>query len=107
MILTDKARKDFNHYRFEVLKDSIDKSYGIHHRLVINNLIIQWLDTVGIMIEYVYCAYTNSWQGCLVKSDIHFPKIYFEGVDTEAYEYRQEATEAAIKLANEIYNKRV
>ena len=97
MILTVKAKKDFILWLnkqpvapYEVMLDDIPKCY-------LNSLIIEWFDSVGI--------YVNS-------SGLTLSKTFISDVsvnDNCEYNYdgfrtRKEATEQAIKKANEIYN---
>ena len=99
MILTDKALDDF--YTWIEKEDFPLSKYAIKNNLVVNvvlnALIIEWFDSVGIYIgtesEYIYehvgfYAYVNN---------KNLNKIF---------ELRQEATEQAILKANEIYNER-
>ncbi|MCT3788477.1 hypothetical protein HZQ67_13970 [Elizabethkingia anophelis] len=61
-----------------------------------NALIIEFLDSVGIHVTVSYWSITNKWQDLI----LGFYNGSFE------HNTRQEATEAAIKKAVEIYNAR-
>ncbi|MCL1692029.1 hypothetical protein [Elizabethkingia anophelis] len=61
-----------------------------------NTLIIEWLDSVGIHITVSYWILAKKWQDIIL------------GMYNGSFKYdtRQEATEAAIKKAVEIYNEK-
>ena len=97
-ILTGKAKEDFYKYlniKDYKLFDYVRKKYA--NEIVSNALIIEWFDSVGI--------YVNS-------SGLTLSKTFISDVsvnDNCEYNYdgfrtRKEATEQAIKKANEIYN---
>lgn len=94
MILTGKCKKDFNtfiSYRLEYISSDclLDKT-------LLNSLIIEWFDSVGIIIN-ILNQDLQRWFYYEIKT---IEKIKgFELVRT-----RQEATEQAIFKANEIYN---
>ncbi|HFK5582122.1 TPA: hypothetical protein ACG0AV_002050 [Elizabethkingia anophelis] len=66
------------------------------NKTIINSLKIEWLDSVGIHVTVSYWSITNKWQDLI----LGFYNGSFE------HNTRQEATEAAIKKAVEIYNAR-
>lgn len=96
MILTGKAKKDFLNYVYGLgLQELLvyDVSY--------NAMVIEWLDSVGIILEIgVYSQDDNS----IVFSYTIYGKKSHE--TNEHYPTRRQATEAAIKESNEIYNSR-
>jgi hypothetical protein len=54
MILTDKSRKDFNNWRFEVKKNTDVNNYVFRYNdIVILSLIVDWFDSIGITIYVV------------------------------------------------------
>ena len=106
MILTGKTKEDFekwlkkqpfsnfNNYTKHIIIHN--KVYTDLNELFINALIIEWFDSVGIII-YTYQVKTESvelWQYCIKN----------EGESPFIYKSRQEATIEAIKKANELYN---
>lgn len=120
MILTGKSKNDFEKWYWnDWLLDS-DRSFlnndlndAINHlwksnELFLNRLITDWLDSVGIYIsiESVFDNMLGYHRGFQVQ-------IYQDGKqpisidkDNDVFESRQQATESAIKEANEIYNSR-
>ena len=103
MILTGKCREDFLNYCKQ--SESFMMTYA---DIYINALFIDWLDSVGIYIsiESVFDNMLGYHRGFQVQ-------IYQDGKqpisidkDNDVFESRQQATEEAIKQANEIYNSR-
>lgn len=105
MILTDKAKEDFEKW-FEKEYRTFATSYGENVDKINNYIAIEWFDTVGIDIDINLFREKNE-----IGS-----KVYFKAfVEDEIVEYdfgfryffsRQEATIEAIKKANEIYNQK-
>ena len=113
MILTGKAKEDFNKWYWnEWFEDKERDSYqnkedALSHLdftdIVFSNaILIEWLDSVGI---YVNTQITQTpvshkvYFECLIRSDR--TKV------SDFYTTRQEATKQAIIKANEIYNNRI
>ena len=95
MILTDKAKEDFKEWVFEnYYFQDLNVLYPLH---LIDTLIIEFFDSVGVYIG-VYSA-TNYSQYLMFEISIN---DYWIGEE----ENRQQATEQAIKKANDIYNER-
>jgi len=96
MILNGKAERDFCKWVFE--KHNI-QPYNIWNKIFLNALIIDWFDSVGIYINiepFYYKKQLYFKQYVLGYKDINEQNTYFK---------RTDATEEAIKKANEIYNK--
>ena len=98
MILTGKTKEDFILWLnnqpvapYEVMLDDIPKCY-------LNALIIEWFDSVGIYIEISF------YDDCYWTYNIYSNKPVLEKETANICNNRQEATEEAIKKANEIYN---
>ena len=96
MILTGKAKEDFYKYiNIEDYKlfDYVRKKYA--NEIVLNALIIEWFDSVGIYVnaelDYLHIVWFPT-----INNDWNFEEREFET--------RQEAIKEAIKKANEIYN---
>lgn len=103
MILTDKAKQDF------LLHCGQPEATVTAHIDVYMFAIIEWLDIIGIFISIegdfdTMLGYHRGFE-VHVYQDGKPPVSLLE--DNDVFETRQSATEAAIKLANEIYNKRV
>lgn len=102
MILTDKAKIEFEKWLF--------KEYDLYYYNIIseiiwlNALIIEWFDSVGIYISIeVYGTPDFKIQyesNVSTKTD----DWYLQGMLSEIYSTRQEATIKAIEKANEIFN---
>lgn len=101
MVLTGKAKKGFLNYVYGLgLQELLiyDVSY--------NAMVIEWLDSVGIYIHVdnltnvVMQNGEHAWQSYINRMFKNRKKC------TEWCETRQQATGAAIKEANEIYNLR-
>lgn len=104
MILTGKAKEDFENQICNILRYKHKENITNEKRAVdwineTNNLIksahiIEWLDSVKIFIEI------------LKNDDLFIFNIKFKSImfDDNFYKTRQQATEEAIKKANEIYN---
>lgn len=98
MILTGKA---LEHYK--IWFDKYYNDYWTYYQsklTILNALIIEWFDSVGIYIN-IENLYYQSWWSYKVKI---IPNIFEEKVMVKT---RQEATEQAIKKANEIYNETI
>jgi hypothetical protein len=89
VLITGKAERDFYKWLFE--KHNL-QPYNIFNRIFTNALIIEWFDSVGIYINII--GYSKTKWRVLVRSNYD-----------EYFNSRQQATEEAIKKANEIYNK--
>ena len=99
MILTGKAKEDFiEYYNNHSIKYLLSWTDFDDLPLVVKNaLIIEWFDSVGIYIN-IENLYYQSWWYYKVKQ---CPDTYEQVIMQNT---RQEATEEAIKKANEIYN---
>lgn len=110
MILTGLAKNDFlswygtgEHYFVTTLK-SIEQYAHI----------VEWLDGVGLIIIIDYNGWSNTLEVSIAPSDPHIPvfkldeksEILILKLNEESFTSRQQATEAAIKLADKIYNNR-
>ena len=106
MILTGKAKEDFYKYiNIEDYKlfDYVRKKYA--NEIVLNALIIEWFDSVGIYISINYVDFYDE-----LRNNTGFEtyvtnkglSIKFRSVSS-----RQEAIKQAIKKANEIYNEKI
>ena len=102
MILTGKAKEDFYKYiNIEDYKlfDYVRKKYA--NEIVLNALIIEWFDSVGIYVSINYVDFYNE-----IRNDKGFEAYVTKGISVKfrSVSSRQEATIQAIKKANEIYN---
>ena len=99
MILTGKAKKDFNKW----LNSDEDILQGLDlfqlNNTCIYALIIEWFDSVGIYINPRYNEVSEEFM-----PQIRFKPIRNNDDPKPFYKTRQEATEKAIEKANEIYN---
>ena len=106
-LLTGKAEEAFarwlddysqNHHKKEWLDNDfyLDEVYLPDE--ILNALIIEWLDSVGIYTEFEICHYCIAYTLKDFKSTILY-SCYI------GFETRQQATEQAIIKANELYNK--
>lgn len=106
MLLTNKAKEDFENYVLnknlghdsEVLisvynQETLFIDYKDVKKTLLNALIIEWFDSVGIYITFDY---------------LDLNKCFYSEILNENFEIikptRQEALTEAIKKANEIYN---
>lgn len=109
MKLTHKAKENFikwhkeNYSYISFEKFESEEEFNKHHKcrkVLINTLIMEWLDSVGIYVttnyNFIQLKFTNSVKN---KDTI----LYRGGL----YTSRQEATEKAIEKANLIYNEMV
>ena len=99
MILTEKAKKDFYKYiNIEDYKlfDYVRKKYA--NEIVLNALIVEWFDSVGIYIEISF------YDDCYWTYNIYSNKPVLEKETANICNNRQEALTEAIKKANEYYN---
>lgn len=119
MILTGKAKKDFENGIIEILKQkyseqifnndaALDWIYNVND-LILFAHIIEWFDSVGIYI------FINRWVAPLREIEWYFIITNKSGVHLNSHvskesrielDSRNEATKQAIKKANEIYNER-
>ena len=103
MILTGKAKEEFFNWLDNQGVNGIDISnwefekFHLLSNVSQNALIIEWFDSVGIYInvelDYLHIVWFPS-----IDNNWAFEEIEFKT--------RQEATEEAIKKANEIYNSK-
>lgn len=131
MILTDKAREDFNDWYWNVWFEDKEREsyqskeealYALNYTDVVfmNAILIEWLDSVGIYISTDYAViddstlafvysivkYLEEGKGRKKDSWDFIERIdSFDGYSTDYYADRQEATRQAIIKANEIYNE--
>lgn len=105
MILTRKAKEDFTDWCYSdidrIVMSVPELSYH-KNKIVQYALIIEWLDSIGYVIE-ISTMYYDGWHFTptlsLPNGDNIIPNMMKES--------RQEATLQVIIRANEIYNKRV
>ena len=108
MILTEKAKEDFENYVLnkklghdsEVLisvynQESLFINYNNVKETLLNALIVEWFDSVGICITSDYFELNNGFYSEILDSNFEIIKPT-----------RQEALTEAIKKANEIYNSK-
>jgi hypothetical protein len=100
MILTDKSRKDFNNWRFEVKKYRRDNYVSEYNDIVILSLIIDWFDSIGITI-YVVPIFGFG----VIKFEGFVDGLDISKIETEYLKTRREALENAIEKANLLYNQ--
>ena len=97
MILTDKAKEDFKEWVFEnYYFQDLNVLYPLH---LIDTLIIEFFDSVGIYIEIHYSRILGDKFLCIVNTEANYNLTSYQ-------DSRQQATEQAIKKANDIYNER-
>ena len=99
MILTGKAKEDFlEYYNNHSIKYLLSWTDFDDLPLVVKNaLIIEWFDSVGIYINIENLYYQSWWYYKVKKCPDTYKQVIMQNT-------RQEATEEAIKKANEIYN---
>ena len=108
MILTGKAKEDFENYVLnkelghdsEVLisvynQESLFINYNNVKETLLNALIIEWFDSVGIYITSDYFELNKGFYSEILNENFEIVKPT-----------RQEALTEAIKKANEIYNNK-
>ena len=108
MILTGKAKEDFENYVLnkelghdsEVLisvynQETLFIDYKDVKKTLLNALIIEWFDSVGIIITSDYFELNKGFYSEILESNFEIIKPT-----------RQEALAEAIKKANEIYNNK-
>ena len=108
MILTGKAKEDFENYVLnkelghdsEVLisvynQESLFINYNNVKETLLNALIIEWFDSVGIIITSDYFELNKGFYSEILNENFAIVKPI-----------RQEALTEAIKKANDIYNER-
>ena len=108
MILTGKAKEDFENYILnenlrhdsEVLisvynQETLFIDYKDVKKPLLNALIIEWFDSVGIIITSDYFELNKGFYSEILESNFEIIKPT-----------RQEALAEAIKKANEIYNNK-
>lgn len=108
-MLTDKARTDFVEYHYNQVNFA-EESHEDHWKLFLDTTeeihqqasVIDWLDSVKLYVEsglypddHGRVDFSGSIFGFLGEWD-----------DEKVYNTRQEATQAVIEKANELYNKR-
>ena len=93
MILNGKAKKDFK----EFLYNKYDVLYKLkdYHKTMLYAEIIEWFDSVGIIITSDYFELNKGYYSEILDSNFAIVKPT-----------RQEALTEAIKKANEIYNEK-
>ena len=97
MILTDKTKEDFKEWVFEnYYFQDLNVLYPLH---LIDTLIIEFFDSVGIYIEIHYSRILGDKFLCIVNTEANYNLTSYQ-------DSRQQATEQAIIKANEIYNAR-
>ena len=105
MILTGKAKEDFYKYiNIEDYKlfDYVRKKYA--NEIVLNALIIEWFDSVGIYISINYVDFYDE-----LRNNTGFETYVTNkglSVKFRSVSIRHEAIKQAIKKANEIYNEK-
>ena len=108
MILTGKTKEDFENYVLnkelghdsEVLisvynQETLFINYNNVKETLLNALIIEWFDSVGIIITSDYFELNKGFYSEILESNFEIIKPT-----------RQEALAEAIKKANEIYNNK-
>ena len=108
MILTGKAKEDFENYVLnkelghdsEVLisvynQETLFINYNNVKETLLNALIIEWFDSIGIYITSDYFELNKGFYSEILESNFEIIKPT-----------RQEALAEAIKKANEIYNNK-
>ena len=105
MILTGKTKEDFLRYYGDEIShlEEIEYDFLLESSIIRNALIIEWFDSIGIYIEVYRHNNRPTVQGFNSRI-VRRINGYYEcctAVDT-----RKEATEEAIKKANEIYNEK-
>ena len=108
MVLTGKAKEDFENYVLnkelghdsEVLisvynQERLFINYNNVKETLLNALIIEWFDSVGIIITSDYFELNKGFYSEILESNFEIIKPT-----------RQEALAEAIKKANEIYNNK-
>jgi hypothetical protein len=101
MILTGKAKKDFIKWLY--FKHNL-QPYNLFNEIIQYALIIEWFDSVGIYISINYVDFYDEF-----KNNTGFETYVTNkglSVKFRIVSIRQEATEQAIKKANEIYNNK-
>jgi len=116
MLLTGKCKKDFNNWRFEIKK--YRRNYvSEYNNLVVNNLIKQWFETIGFIIDTQPFLNKLGEEYETYNKIIFFPNLIivndllndndvdlFE--DEDYFNNSEKCIECVIKKANEIYNDR-
>ena len=121
MILTGKTKEDFENYVLnkelghdsEVLisvynQESLFINYNNVKETLLNALIIEWFDSVGIYINTTYEEYEDI-QVKNLPVKIKTWSVWIKWINElllEGFSSRQEALTEAIKKANEIYNNK-
>lgn len=100
MKLTGKAKEEFKNYFDENYR--YNWNYYKAKKTLLNALIIEWFDTVGISINLE--PIIDFKQKCLYfRPSVNL--IYIKELRGISFKIRNEATDKAIAKANEIYNK--
>ena len=121
MILTGKTKEDFENYVLnkelghdsEVLisvynQERLFINYNNVKETLLNALIIEWFDSVGIYINTTYEEYEDI-QVKNLPVKIKTWSVWIKWINElllEGFSSRQEALTEAIKKANEIYNNK-
>ena len=111
MMLTGKSKRTFlkwlkirvNSTLHEI--DNIEFWFNLQDESFKITLIIEWFDSVGIYIIISPSDNPNNWFYTILGEDILSP-FYQMYQSLDDFENREEATEQAIKKANEIYNEK-
>jgi len=115
-MLTDKALQDFEAWMYDNYTELLDGHSGYTNYLndiaitAKNAHIIEWLDSVGIMVLTRPYSTVGDFPERFVGMDGTWSYFIYDDNGVCVYEdinseTRQEATEAAILTANEIYNE--
>lgn len=107
MILTGKALEDFT--KWEITNDYVYvTTYDKSHNILENALIIEWFDSVGIIIlpkRFTHKLEFSDWYFIITnKQGVHLNNYLEDRVNVDS---RQEAIEKAIIKANKIYNENI
>ena len=109
MILTGKAKEDFiEYYNNHSIKYLLSWTDFDDLPLVVKNaLIIEWFDSVGIktLHSYSLCGWYCELKDYNNKEFGNHKSFVVCKNSVNDFDTRQEATDEAIKKANEIYNK--
>ncbi len=96
MILTGKAKEDFYKFlikKFPLNENEVEKWFISLYNEFKNALLIEWFDSVGIIITSNYFELNKVFYSEILDSNFEIVKLT-----------RQEALTEAIKKANEYYN---
>lgn len=101
-----KAKDTFEKW-FEKEYRTFTTSYAENVDKINNHIIVEWLDSVNIYVDItpnydVFGRYNRGYYGHVLQNGT-VTDVYKDG---DVFDTRQEATEAAIKKAVEIYNSK-